>query len=113
MKLQEIVDKGDFINNVERELNKLKQENPDFVYQPPLSPTGKQGYCSYKDCIFGQALQKLGWSDEEEIGVIMDIHELIRTFTNFMYDEESGYTCPTSWCEMQHKQDLGTPWGRL
>jgi hypothetical protein len=97
-----------FVKAVNNELRKLADENPQFVYNP-----NGVGRCQYngpardvsdamvgpdcKGCIFGQALQRLGWDDSEEMGVFQPINELIPE-------------CPSYWNGIQQDQDRGKTW---
>jgi len=72
--LRPLVNKFDsiekFISEVDRQLLKLIDENPSFVYNP-----NKSKYCEYTigcykgpecdGCIFGQAFQRMGMKKDE------------------------------------------------
>ena len=115
MRLSEVVAKhGDqFVPVVEAELKSLASEKPDFVYKDK----GVAGSCRYNSpamdgdkvvgnectgCIFGQALQNLGWSDQTELGYICPIQSLLR--------DTAGILTPSRWREVQAEQDSGSTW---
>jgi len=108
MKLQELVQKPNFIELVETELRRLAKEKPDFIY----NPSGKNVGCSYTGaatngpecdgCIFGQAFQRLGVDREDlkECTLVIS-HEL----------RARGFESPKIWLTIQGNQDTGKSWG--
>lgn len=117
MKLKEVVQKFEttelFISAVNEQLKKIMKENPKFIYNEEIGscncfynrgPTNNPYKC--KGCIFGQALQNLGWSDSEELDCIGNINIL---FINYCY-----LGCiPNYWEKIQSMQDIGSNWGSL
>ena len=133
MKLKEVIEKfsteKEFIDAVEVELLKLIKDNPDFRYQEiektkdwtldqflnteeyisapgcryNSGPSDYPGKCT--GCIFGQALQNLGWSDNVELNRILTIEDL--------FDIYAQFKVPSSWKTVQELQDNGCPWGLL
>jgi len=125
MKLSEIIAKyssqDEFLSALKSEVIKLGTENPDFIYNP-----GNLGLCSYngpayrtnntdwlnpikktvgpecKGCIFGQALQNMGWNPEEE---------LIGSISTVLRNHEFHYTKLDVFQEIQNDQDKGLSWG--
>lgn len=112
------------VNRVIEEVRKIANERPDFVYadQPLSTPTLQSNSCSYisasygipegEGCIVGQALQKLGISEDalqEHEGYIasgvlirLDIHD----------QEESEHTPELEWLDtVQSEQDTKKSWG--
>lgn len=117
MKLKEVVQKFEteelFISAVNEQLKKLMEENPKFIYNDGIDI----GYCFYnqgtisnpdkcKGCIFGQALQNLGWSDSDELDFIGNINCLFIKYSYFP-------TIPRYWEKIQVMQDTGSNWGSL
>lgn len=114
MKLREIFENyssdGEFVKAVEQELLKLMEEKGDFVYGDGKSicsynkgPANDPDKCS--GCIFGQALQNLGWDDKEELDMDGYIDEVC--------DNLLDYDVPEYWVEIQKEQDTGSSWGEL
>lgn len=110
---------SDFIAAVNAELIKLCEENPEFVYAET-----SESVCSYcgpatcfdlkqigpdcNGCIFGQALQKLGWDDKDELTFVGSIATLLNDLvTSYIV------STPSYWLEIQGRQDSGTKWGYL
>lgn len=114
MKLLDIVNKFDsrdsFIKAVDVELLKLMEENPDFIYSDGSGCHYNSGPNSNRDlcngCIFGQALQNLGWSDIGELCSGLYIGDLF-------YEECNMFEVPEYWSEIQSDQDEKFPWGEL
>jgi len=124
MKINEIVNKyttpDDFIKAVEEQLLLLAKEQPDFRYSTsdepatcryngPATITDLLGNKSLagldcKGCIFGQALQKLGWDDTRELSCASAIDHLIR-----LEDNESSKRL-LMWRSIQSEQDRGKTW---
>lgn len=120
MKLAEILegfdnDQDTFIKAVDAELLKLMDENPDFVY--PNSNTGPGRTCFYDrgpsgdaekcaGCIFGQALQRLGWSNKAEM---QEGKSIVAMSVNYC----PGVCAPMYWPRIQGLQDGGDAWGTL
>lgn len=138
MKLKEVVEKysspEEFIKAVNRELIALAEENPDFVYAPEVIPKSDfYNRCSYnsgakiinkKDesvthvkyetectgCIFGQALQRMGWDNKSELGSEEGIIGLIHTQTYLSLRKDYTKTA-NLWADIQGLQDtLGRSW---
>lgn len=131
MKLSDLVVKhGDkLFEAVEIELRKLAAELPDFVYK---SNTNKSGACRYNGpsraqymengklvdsdgellgpdcagCIFGQALQRLGWSEHSELNLVADISDLFIMLVN----HPKLSFVPRGWLHTQKIQDTGGTW---
>ena len=116
MRIKDLRDKykDQFFSVVEDELRRLAKENPDFVYNPtrvscgchyngPATITNDNGKTfvqvgpDCKGCIFGQALQNLGWDDKEELEFGESIYDLIPD-------------CSTYWDLIQYYQDTGKTW---
>lgn len=115
MKLSDLANQhGDqFIPVVEAELRRLATERPDFVYKNE----NVSGTCRYNGpavdgdkvvgnectgCIFGQALQNLGWDDPTELSRIIGIIQLI--------GDKTGISSPDRWQRVQASQDCGATW---
>lgn len=123
MKLNEIIDKystpDDFIKAVEEQLLLLAKEQPDFRY----NTTGLTVNCRYnagavilnfnsdelkpagpdcKGCIFGQALQNLGWDDARELSTSSTIDFLLPVSVNPHRT--------LMWRSIQSEQDRGKTW---
>lgn len=102
-----------FIVETEKRLRQLAQEKPDFIYQPIRN--GEHKICYYdrgasngpkcSACLFGQALQQMGWNDTAEMSVIMPIRQLL-------YDLAQT-SVPMSWSSMQRAQDRGNTWANV
>jgi len=100
-----------FFDALKQEVIKLGTENPDFVYN-----TSGVGRCYYnrgsdtgpgcKGCIFGQALQNMGWDDKYELFIEMN---LVRLFTNLISDNIITYD--SHFLVVQQLQDEGHSWG--
>ena len=61
-----------FLNKIKEEVEKLAVENPDFIYNPHgigqcYYNSGPENGPESKGCIFGQVLQNMGWTDENEL----------------------------------------------
>lgn len=113
MKLKDIVnqDPQSFGFRVNQELRKLATENPQFSYNP-----NGHGSCGYNSdckgspglgCIFGRALQALGWSDPDELNSPDSISNL------FDHCGLPDFRCHENWATIQYKQDQGILWGNL
>lgn len=117
MKLKEVVQKFEttelFIIAVNKQLKKLMEENPKFIYNDSIG----LAYCFYnrgpnnnpdkcKGCIFGQALQNLGWSDSDELCFIGNINRLFIEYSYFPI-------IPRYWQKIQVMQDACSNWGSL
>ncbi len=126
MKLSEVIAKyssqNEFLDALKSEVIKLGTENPDFIYNP-----GNLGICSYngpayrievdwsntpikktvgpecKGCIFGQALQNMGWDDEEE---------MVGSISTILLNHGFHYTKLNVFQEIQNDQDRGHSWGK-
>lgn len=133
MKLQEILDTyatyAEFVQAVNEQLIALCEANPEFKYVtripsadvlPPAcrynGPAinqmpdgfGEPAGPDCKGCLFGQALQNLGWDDENELQYEGDVSELIETYCG----TESDFV-PYIWHAIQHDQDRGYKWGYI
>lgn len=97
-----------FFSVVEDELRRLAKANPNFRYStqcgvyckyngPAMKINKQQAGPDCKGCVFGQALQNLGWDDEDELDLSVPIHVLIEG-------------CPRSWADIQKYQDIGHTW---
>lgn len=94
---------AEFIAALENEVLKLAEEQPDFRY---TTNERYLGQCFYhtgsvhgpecNGCIFGQALQRMGWTPTEETDFISSFIGLSET--DPVLDE------------VQRKQDYGQPW---
>ena len=122
MKLKEIVAKypteQDFIKAVEEQLLLLAKEQPSFRY----NTSGELASCRYngpatkrndyteivqvgpdcKGCLFGQALQNLGWDDATELRSGSTIDRQLE----FVSDKSRL----NLWRQIQGKQDTGCSW---
>lgn len=126
MKLKEIVAKypteQDFIKAVEEQLLLLAKKQPDFKY----NTSGELATCRYngpatatatklndyneivqvgpdcKGCLFGQALQNLGWDDASELTSSMTIDIVL----GFISDKSRL----NLWRQIQGNQDTGKTW---
>ncbi len=128
MKLSEVIAKyssqDEFISVLKSEVIKLGTENSDFIYNP-----GFIGSCSYsgpayrfefddelcdyvqivvgpecKGCIFGQAMQNMGWDNEEEMPYFGSISTVL--LNHGFHDKEIRV-----FQEVQSNQDSGASWG--
>lgn len=109
-----------FEEEVERHLQELAAENPDFVY----NTSGKCAFCRYNGgalddngdlagpagpecsgCIFGQALQRMGWDDEEEMKKTDNAVVMFLGTINKSYNHK--------WVRVQWAQDSGVSWGEV
>lgn len=121
MKLSEILAKFNdataFIKAVDEQLLKLIYGNLDFIYNPD-----GRGFCSYNTgapesnsdctgCIFGQALQALGWSHIGELNSPETVAGLLNPEMTAAYGE--GCVVPECWIKIQYSQDSGKSWGYL
>ena len=115
MNLREVVAKYPsnraFFLAVKGELIKLAEKKKNFTYATEKDhaygcsynkgPASSPKRCS--GCIFGQALKKLGWTDEKERNEVCTIQELF------------GYYCnievPKYWSKIQNMNDACHPWG--
>lgn len=114
MIILELIDKHgkSFVSVVEDELRRLAAEKPDFIYKDK----GGQGICRYNGpasrggvvfgnpctgCIFGQALQNLGWDDSSEMNYVGPIYGLIK-----------DTPIPSTWSDVQRSQDRGDTWSK-
>lgn len=116
----------EFLNVLKTEVIKLSNENPDFIY----NPTNEVVSCRYNQpaeiydnkekkfiqvgpncngCIIGQALQRMGWSDEEEIQCIFRLNLLLKYISVPIPDKL--FKLVTSIIDVQKKQDSGYSWG--
>jgi len=121
MNLQGIVDKFpsklDFLEKLRQEVVRLADENPDFRY----NTSGKKAGCKYngparssdelagpdcKGCLFGQALQNMGWDVEHELNYGGEIHSLLESISPEFADSISI----NSLQHVQTRQDNGTAW---
>ena len=126
MKLAEIIEKlgkAGFVTEVENQLRKLAAELPDFRYAPlrAAEDTGAGSVCSYNGpartldgvqvgpdcngCIFGQALQLMGWSDAAEMASKVSIAQLCRLVASI--------DAPDRGRTVQAGQDGGKQWGEV
>lgn len=124
MKLQEVVKQyssnESFVEAVDKEITNLIESKPDFKYNTIDRHVG----CAYngpatigvlrepagplcKGCIFGQALQNLGWSDEVELFSGSPISQL------FSDNDVRDFEPPDYWQSIQNRQDAGDTWGSL
>lgn len=101
------------VGDVNAELKRLMQENPDFIYR---SVGGLNGSCQYTDgdnctgCIFGQALTNLGISEEDLKKVEnQPIHSAWVDLGQPRLDEKMNLV----WSDIQSEQDIGNKWGNL
>ena len=112
MKLSQLVAQEDFIQRMDEELLKLMEF--DFQYTEVkyagCSYTGPAmlDYCQVgpdcKGCIFGTALQNLGWDPSEKIPEGAYIKGLI---------DWAGGAAPGRWTNIQNAQDKGANWKDL
>ena len=130
MRLTDVVKKfgtEEFILEVDSQLRRLAQESPDFRYGWLVTPTdggatrgcvgqyagpgqhadGTQGGPDCAGCIFGQALQRMGWSDTKEMAMTEGIDDLIVE----LCDARDEVYNPLTWALVQEAQDRGVPWG--
>ena len=132
MKLSEVVAKFDseleFVKQLAAEVVKLGEENPDFIYNtserlagchyngPATIKTGTsstpiQAGPDCSGCIFGQALQNMGWDDQSEMNCGENIAEI---FSGRIVDVLTSRTREwiISFKETQIDQDNGLSWGK-
>ena len=103
MKLSEIVKsfnfQREFAQQLIQEVLNLAKKYPNFIYNPT-----RKGYCVYngpakdidekivgpecKGCIFGQALQNMGWNDLDEMKSPSSIEGLLRIHGGIKYMED-------------------------
>jgi len=122
MKLKELYlsfpSNKDYCEAVKNKIKELVDKNPDFRYNPLHDPFSTKGnLCRYNKgvkggpecngCIFGQALQALGWDDPEELSYICDIGTLHEIFIQELPNKVS---IPVSWVVAQKYQDTGNTW---
>jgi hypothetical protein len=125
MNLQQIASQfpscDDFVKALIQEVIKLGKEKPDFKYTNSAASV-----CFYngpakvynnstqeyeitgpecKGCIFGQALQNMGWDDEKEMKLRVDIEDLLYSCVS----EE--LKVPEQLLLVQRTQDVGPSWG--
>jgi hypothetical protein len=105
-----------FIPAVEAQVLLLGHEQPDYVYKnagtagtckyngPAVNHMGKTVGNPSKGCIIGQALQRLGWTDEVEMNKMCAISSL---FLQLGIPERSLFLSL-----VQNAQDVGVPWGK-
>ncbi len=126
----------EFVKAVNAELKKLIEENPSFCYVdkdviakvnnkihhaiasgnvsckyngPAVnSETGEVIGNPSSGCIFGQALQKLGWNDEFEMNRQHSINSLLGDYIG-----RDIFCYVPQWCSIQIDQDSGNNWGSL
>lgn len=106
-----------FIVAIETELRKLAEEKPDFQYKT----VPRNGVCHYggpcrngsellgpecSGCIFGQALQRLGWNSMIEMEFVTPIADLCGRFIG------ENIRIPQSWVTLQQCQDSCEPWSQ-
>ena len=117
MQLKELVAKHptDFRLVVETELRRLAAASPEFVYcidasasckynGPPVPHGGGPSLSvASKGCIFGQALQNLGWDDATELTLSSSSDYLFESIAR-------DFTVPQNWTAVQNRQDLGDTW---
>jgi len=127
MKLSEVIAKysseDEFISALKTEVIKLGTENPDFIYNPGFKGT----YCSYtgpsydenwsdesgwvktsigpecKGCIFGQAMQNMGWNSSDE--------KLAGPITYVLKCQGIEVSKVQMLLEVKKNQDSGASWG--
>jgi len=109
MKLKEVYEcfktDQEFIGAVNSALKEIAEKNPEFVYKPK---TSKMDGCHYdrksvdgpecSGCLFGQAFQMLGWSDQFEKESDYSIIELCgyckvpsqKNWTNVQLTQDTG-----------------------
>lgn len=122
MQLRDIAEKhGDqFVAAVETELRKLAAEQPDFKYRTAPTDQFNESTCSYNGrciddegrpigpecsgCIFGQALQRLGWDDKVELAIMDDIVKLMSEVAGVHLFRLGN------WSRVQTTQDNGYTW---
>ena len=117
MNLKEIVSEyknhKDFIQALKDKLIEIGTREPDFVYNPFRTKVGccYNGPCKMngrfgpdcKGCIFGTALQEMGWDSEEEMRSGKWIVSLLYYYANISLPRDFG--------EAQDLQDIGKSWG--
>ena len=113
--------KYDFtLEDIRREVLAIADERPDFVYtaQKEREGLGVGASCSYtgarlhstdgEACIYGQALTRLGVSQDELMGYSDNIASLLYDeFELAEYDDDVAETLNS----VQREQDAGMPWG--
>ena len=121
MRINEIINKYEspeaFIKAVEEQLLLLAKEQPDFRY----NTSGVQATCRYnapavrhvrgsdripagpdcKGCIFGQALQNLGWDEQDELNTSSTIDSILSPIRSIRL---------AVWRDVQTAQDNGKTW---
>jgi hypothetical protein len=132
MNLKEIIAKFnselEFVKQVAVEVVKLGTENPDFQYntserlaschyngpatlKTSLSVTPIQAGPDCKGCIFGQALQNMGWDDENEMNCGHNISEILCTeYADILTPRTHKWI--VSFRDTQVDQDNGASWGK-
>lgn len=116
MNLKEIIGQGNFATRLNSKLLELMDKNPDFVYGQNKScyynrgPGGNPKKCN--GCIFGQALQNMGWDNKEELSFKGYLSELLYEFVgeDILRIDDYHIDC---WFNIQNDQDNGCTWGSL
>ena len=108
------------LEDLRREVLSIADERPDFVYtaQKERESLGVGASCSYtgarinstegEACIFGQALTRLGVTQDALIGRSMNIYSLLYgEFALGKYNIDYADALNS----VQYAQDCGVPWG--
>jgi hypothetical protein len=106
-----------FLTKIKEKVQTLAVENPDFIYNSNsigqcYYNRGPEGGKESKGCIFGQALQNMGWNDSDElesrdsIAYILDVDANVKGCVS--KTENSIYLNILS--EVQTNQDHGKSW---
>lgn len=140
MNLKQIVDKFEshqkFLIELKKQVLKLANENPNFVYNPNYEQNKASKIrtkCKYngpvvsvnekneiqevvgpdcKGCIFGQALQNMGWTNEIQMNSVYNIRVILRNFAGVFQSEfnDQNDILLYSFRETQDLQDSGNSW---
>jgi hypothetical protein len=141
MNLKQIVNKfeshQDFLIELKKQVLKLASENPNFVYNPnyeqnkalkirtkckyngPVVSVDKENKIQEvvgpdcKGCIFGQALQNMGWTDSQQMNVTYNIKTILRNFAGVFqleFVDDQIDVLLSSFRETQNLQDSGNSW---
>lgn len=108
---------GEIINTIKDEVVRLGTTYPDTVYKKPAG----HHFCSYvwgatpsgKGCIFGQALQNLGFPSDR-LEFVESINDLLLSFYERQDPETLSFpdaTLVSDFTTVQEFQDEGVPWG--
>jgi hypothetical protein len=124
MKISEVILSNgtqlDFFEKLRKEVVRLADENPDFRYNTsdhvvlcswngPAIDGNKLAGPDCKGCIFGQALQNMGWDDEDEMNKTNSIRDLL-TETELIKSCDESEIILELFSDTQNSQDSGYTW---